>query len=119
MREESWWTFRICFFLFLSGEGKGESEAPGRGGGSVFIENPRRGSRKRGGGGEWPVSAGNLGGGAKYFFFGPETPAKGIQALSWGGGGGQSSILGGILRDNLGEGDCESKIATRLWAVNI
>ena len=31
------------FFFFLLGEGKGESEALGRGRGSVFIENARRG----------------------------------------------------------------------------
>ena len=26
--------------------------------------------------------------------------------------------MGGILRDNLGEGNCESKIAARQWGVN-
>ena len=34
--------------------------------------------------------------------------------LLWGKGN-----LGGILRDNLGEGDCESKIAARQWGVNL
>ena len=33
--------------------------------------------------------------------------------LLWGRGN-----LGGILRDNLGEGNCESKIAARQWGVN-
>ena len=35
-------------YFFCSGEGKGESEAPG---GSVFIENPRRGGGFPGRGG--------------------------------------------------------------------
>ena len=47
------------YFLFLRlGEGKGESKAPGRGGGRFFIENPKRGGgespRRRGGEGEGP-----------------------------------------------------------------
>ena len=46
---------RFGYFLFFlcSGEGKGESEAPGGGGGRFFIENPRRGGGPpgRGGGG--------------------------------------------------------------------
>ena len=36
-------TFRIFLILFRSGEGKGESEAPGRGGNDFFFENPWRG----------------------------------------------------------------------------
>ena len=36
----AWWTFRY-FYFFCSGEG--ESEAPGKGGWLVFIENLRRG----------------------------------------------------------------------------
>ena len=78
----SWWTFRIFFIFFCSGEGKGESEAPGgRGGRAIFIENPRGGvSRAGGGGGGGPgvgrVFAGNLGRRAKYFFFGAEIPTK-------------------------------------------
>ena len=36
------------------------------------------------------------------------------RALSCGG----EAIWGGILRDNLGEGNCESKIAARQWGVN-
>ena len=39
----TWWTFRIFFIFFWSGRGKGEFEAPGRAGGSVFIENARKG----------------------------------------------------------------------------
>ena len=35
--------FGYYLFFLCSGEGKGESEAPGRGGGRFFIENPRRG----------------------------------------------------------------------------
>ena len=62
------------FYFFRLGEGKGESEAPGWGRGSVFfIENPRRGvlPGKGGGRGEAAgrVSVGNwVVGGAKYFF---------------------------------------------------
>ena len=71
------WTFRIFFIFFPLGEGKGESEAPGRGGGRCFIENPRRGgSPTRGGGGAGRVSAGNLGGGGLNTFFGAEMPTK-------------------------------------------
>ena len=54
------------FSIFLLGEGKGESEAPGVGVAGVFIENPRRGggfSQERGNDrGPGRVSAGNLGG---------------------------------------------------------
>ena len=49
-RTDSRWTFRIFFIFFCSGEEKGESRATGRGG-SVFIENPRRGGGLPGGGG--------------------------------------------------------------------
>ena len=56
------------FIFFCSGEGKGESEAPGRGGGRFFIENPRRGGGSPtrgggGGGGAGRLSAGNFRGG--------------------------------------------------------
>ena len=58
------------FYFFCSGEGKGELEAPGRGGGRFFfIENPRRGGvlprEGLGGGGRGAgrVPAGNLDGG--------------------------------------------------------
>ena len=65
------------FIFFCSGKGKGESGAAGRGG-SVCIENPRRGGGVQGGAGR--VSAGNLGelggGGAKFFFFGAEMSTK-------------------------------------------
>ena len=54
----------IFYFFLCSGEGKEESEASERGGGSVFIENPRRGLPGGGGGrGTGRVSGGNLGGG--------------------------------------------------------
>ena len=39
---------------------------------------------------------------------------RGKNALSCGGQGN----LGGVLRDNLGEGNCESRIAARQWGVN-
>ena len=68
------------FYFFCSGEGKGESEAPGRGGGSVFfMDNPRRGALPNGGGGRGAgrVFAGNLGGGgAKYFFLRAVIPTR-------------------------------------------
>ena len=65
-------------YFSCSGE-KGESEAPGKGGGSVFIENPRRGGggfqEGEGSSGREGVCGelGNFfwGGGAKYFFSGP------------------------------------------------
>ena len=77
-----WWTSRIFSIFFCSGRRKGESEAPGGGGGSRFlIENPRRGGLQEGrGGGAGRVSAANFwelgGGGAKYFFFGAEMSTK-------------------------------------------
>ena len=69
----SWWTFRI--FFFCSGEGKGESEAPGAGGGLTFHENPRRGGvsgRVGPGAGEGPGGClwGIFGGGLNIFFRG-------------------------------------------------
>ena len=64
------------FYFFCSREGKGESEAPGGGGGRFFIENPRRrGGLPRGWGrGAGRVFAGNGGGGSKYFFSGAKFP---------------------------------------------
>ena len=77
--------FPIFFFFSARGGGNGESEAPGDGGGRLFVE------KSRGGGGlqegEGPrgrakVSAVNRrvlelwGGGAKFFFFGAEMSAK-------------------------------------------
>ena len=62
------------FLFFLLGEGKGESEAPGRGRGSVFfIENARRmgGGSPGGGGGDFGV-----GGWAQFFFSGPKVPPR-------------------------------------------
>ena len=70
---KSWWTFRIYFF-FCSGRGKGESEAPGGVGGSVFIGDPKRGGFSRTGGAEGPGGCPRRmgiffgGGEAKYFF---------------------------------------------------
>ena len=72
----------LDIFIFLSSEdGKGEFEAPGRGRGRFFIENPKRGGsprRRKGVGlGEGPGGClGELGGGAKYFFFGAEFPPR-------------------------------------------
>ena len=67
----------VLFYFFCSGEGKGESEAPGRGGGLLKIPRGGGGAPRRGGGGchrvcEGPGgSAGNFfWGGAKYFFRG-------------------------------------------------
>ena len=56
----------IFYIFFCSGEGKGESEAPGWGRVGFAIENPRRGGGVSGGGGVWwagRVSAGIGGGG--------------------------------------------------------
>ena len=61
-------------YFFFSGEGKWESEAPGKGRGLFFLENHMRGSvpGERGGGrGAGRVSAGRRGGGeAKYVYRG-------------------------------------------------
>ena len=45
VESSSWWMFRIFFILFGLGEeeGKGDYRATGTAGGSVFIENVRRG----------------------------------------------------------------------------
>ena len=59
------------FYLFRSGEGKEESEAPGRGGGVV---SQKGGAGARGG----RVSARNLGGGGEIFSFGAEIPTKNL-----------------------------------------
>ena len=78
--EQYWVDVSDIFNFFCSGEGKGESEAPGGGGGRFFIENSRRGggSPGRGGGGRGAgrVSARNSGGGSQIFFFGAEIPTK-------------------------------------------
>ena len=54
-------------------EGKGESEASG-GGFGFSLKIPGRGSPRRGGRGVGRVSAGNSGGGVKYFLSGPKFP---------------------------------------------
>ena len=72
----------VSDFFFCSGEGKGKSEVPGRGEGvGVFYQNPRGvGGSQRGGGGavgDWEGVRGEFffgGGGAKYFFSGPNCP---------------------------------------------
>ena len=69
----------IFLVFFCSGEGKMDSDAPGRGGGDdFFFENPRRGGssgRVRAGGRR--VFAGNVGGrGGLFFFFGAEIPTR-------------------------------------------
>ena len=58
--------FRYFKFFFCSGRGKGEPEAPGRGGGDrFFIESPRRGGLPGREGRRWRgagrVSAANWG----------------------------------------------------------
>ena len=80
---KTWWTFRICFSFFLLREGKGESKASGRGGGSIFIEKSRKGAGvlQEGEGlrGREGVCGelGNLGGGgANIFFSGPKCPPR-------------------------------------------
>ena len=58
------------FYFFCSGEGKAESEAPGRGG-LVFIQNPKGGvSCRRGGGGPrgWEGVCGEGGGRGLHIF---------------------------------------------------
>ena len=66
-------------FVFLLGEGKGESEEPG-GGGAIFIENLRRGwllgGWGRGGEGPGGCLRGIWGVGAKSFFSGPKFPPR-------------------------------------------
>ena len=74
-KSDTWWTFRIFFIFFCSGEGKGESEALGGWWGRFFIENPRGGGFSRGAR-AGRVFAGNLEGGGDFFFFGAEIPAK-------------------------------------------
>ena len=62
--------FGYFLFFFCSGRGKGESEAPERGGGSVFIGG---GGGFPGGGGDFRrvvwSELGNLGGGGRKYFF--------------------------------------------------
>ena len=73
-------------YFFCSGEGKGESEAPGGWGGRSFYGKSQEegstgwvGARGRGAG---RVFAGNLGGDGAIFFFGAEIPTKG--SFYWG-----------------------------------
>ena len=75
----------IFFFSVRAREGGSGSDAPGRGGGG-FIENPRGGVSRAGGG--LGVRLGGclrgIGGvwGAKYFFSGPKFPPR-ISAVVW------------------------------------
>ena len=48
-RKVSWWTFRIFFIFICSGRRKGESEAPGVGGGRFLLKIPGGGVSRRGG----------------------------------------------------------------------
>ena len=74
------------FYFFLLGGGEGGVRGAGRGRGTIFIENPRRGGgfpggwgpRGEGPRGEGPGGClwGIGGGGAKYFFSGPKFPPR-------------------------------------------
>ena len=69
------------FYFFCSGEGKGQSEAPGGGvGGAIFFlgKIPGRGGGLRvgGGGGSGGCLRGIWGGGALNIFFRAEIPTK-------------------------------------------
>ena len=71
---------RFGYFFFCSGERKGESEAPGGGRGNDFLlKIPGGGVSWPGGGGGargWQGACGEFGGGggAKYFFWGRNSP---------------------------------------------
>ena len=75
----SWWTFRY-FLFFLLGGGEGESEAPGKGGGSdnlLKIPSLRGGvSQEEGAEGPGGCLQRIWGGGVKYIFSGPEFPPR-------------------------------------------
>ena len=91
---KTWWTFRIFFIFSCSGRGKGESEEVGRGG-SIFIENPKRGvfrrGRARGAGRVSAPNGGFLGGvGDLNIFLGGRNvhqEEKRAQRLTFGPGG--------------------------------
>ena len=62
----SWWTFRIFYIFFWSGEGKGESKAPRGGGGRFLLKIPGGGGglfRAGGGGSERAGVCREFGGG--------------------------------------------------------
>ena len=75
----SWWTFRIFFIFFCSGEGKGESEALG-GEGAIFYGKFQEGVSPLwvGAGGKGPggclLGIWGGGGGANIFFSEPKCP---------------------------------------------
>ena len=66
------------FYFFCSGEGKGESEAPG--GGDFLLKIPGGGGVSQAGGAGGSEDPGGcsrgIGGAAKFFFFGAEIPTK-------------------------------------------
>ena len=68
----------IFYFFPAGGRGRGESEAPGWGGGRFLLKIPGEGgfSHERGGGGEVPGGCLReiFGGGAKYSSSGPKCP---------------------------------------------
>ena len=67
------------FYFFRLEEGEEGVRGARGGGGRFFIKNPTRGGGFPGGRGARIVSAATWrtgGGGAKYFFFGPETSTK-------------------------------------------
>ena len=72
-QNEPWWTFRIFFiFFFRSGEGKGESEAPGEGATIFLLKIPGGGVSRAGGGGGMRGRegvCGEFGGGGLNIFF--------------------------------------------------
>ena len=87
-RSFTWWTFRIFLIFFCSGEGKG-SPRRREGGGDFFNGKSQEGGFSGwvwgvyggGGRGAGRVFAGNLWGGAKFFFWsGPKFPPSLVRA---------------------------------------
>ena len=64
------------FYFFCSGGQKGEFEAPGAAGGDDFLLKIPGGGGSPGRVGVAGRGAGELGGGAKYFFSGPKFPPR-------------------------------------------
>ena len=67
-------------FFFFSARGRGKGSPRHREGGTIFIENPRKGGVSRAGGGRgargWEGVCGEFGKGGQIFFFGAEFPTK-------------------------------------------
>ena len=102
------------FYFFCLGEGKGESVAPGRGGGRFFFsENPRRAggfSHERGGGeGLGGCLRGILGGSLDIFFRGRNAHQVLIVGGGGGGGGRDSAALSAKKWAPLSESDAAWK----------